>query len=70
MGSGPRTIDDYLSQAGSPLAQLDALLARERALEQREQLPFRGPRQTRYALLECPHCKQPALNDRLRQRAG
>jgi len=57
----PRTIDDVLAAYNDPLYQLDRLLAQERALEQRYQLPFRAPHRTETTLTPCQRCGQPML---------
>jgi len=57
----PRTIDDVLAVYNDPLYQLDRLLAQERALEQRYQLPFRAPHQTEAVVTPCQRCGQPLL---------
>jgi hypothetical protein len=57
----PRTIDDVLAVYDDPLYQLDRLLAQERALEQRYQLPFRAPHRTETTLTACQRCGQPLL---------
>ncbi len=57
----PRTIDDVLAVYNDPLYQLDRLLAQERALEQRYQLPFRAPHRTETTLTACQRCGQPLL---------
>src|SRR6266498_1399747 len=57
----PRTIDDVLAVYNDPLYQLDRLLAQERALEQRYQLPFRAPHQTEAVVTPCQRCVQPLL---------
>jgi hypothetical protein len=56
-----RTIDDVLAVYNDPLYQLDRLLAQERAMEQRYQLPFRAPHQTEAVVTPCQRCGQPLL---------
>src|SRR6266545_4434139 len=60
-GRRPRMIDDVFAVYNDPLYQLDRLLAQERALEQRYQLPFRAPHRTETTLTACQRCGQPLL---------
>ena len=70
----PLTIDDILDRMNDPLGQLDVLLARERAIQQTYNLPFRAPLSTRYGLIQCPACGGNALLlidcDNARDEAG
>lgn len=57
----PLTIHDMIDRMNDPIVQLDALLARQRAMGQHYNLPFVAPHSIRYGLVQCPRCTSNAL---------